>query len=96
MTVLTHSSAPDKRRVADRSTDTTTKSLTVVEQQVLDVLAPGGLLTADTIARNLNMSPWRVARALNSLRRNGDAFRNQHAQWRVTVGQPLPERQSSR
>lgn len=74
MTVLTHASASDKRRVADRPTDTTTKSLTVVEQQVLDVLAPGGLLTADTIARNLNMSPWRVARALNSLRRNVTPF----------------------
>ncbi|MFI1234592.1 hypothetical protein [Nocardia salmonicida] len=71
------------------------EDLTDVEQRVLDVLAPGGLLTADTIARNLNMSPWRVARALNSLRRNGDAFRNRHAQWRATVGQCRSERQGS-
>ncbi|WP_410875138.1 helix-turn-helix domain-containing protein [Nocardia sp. A7] len=72
------------------------ENLTDVEQRVLDVLVPGGLLTADTIARNLNMSRWRVARALNSLRRNGDAFRNRHAQWRVTVRQCPLERQSSR
>ncbi|MEU4811833.1 hypothetical protein AB0H20_21730 [Nocardia fluminea] len=72
------------------------KNRTDVEQRVLDILAPGGLLTADTIARNLEISPWRVTRVLNSLRRNGNAFRNRHAQWRVTVGQCPLEGQSSR
>ncbi|MFF5033123.1 helix-turn-helix domain-containing protein [Nocardia salmonicida] len=73
-----------------------TESLTAVEQQVLAVLVPGGLLTADTIARNLNVPPRRVARALNSLRRNGDAFRNRHSEWQITAGQGRTERRVAR
>ncbi|MFD3426845.1 helix-turn-helix domain-containing protein [Nocardia fluminea] len=66
-----------------------------LEADVLAVLTPGGKLTADTIARNLNVPPWRVVRALHSLRRNGDAFRNRRAEWQITVGQRRPARQAT-
>ena len=69
---------------------------TTLEADVLALLTPGGQLTANTIARNLNVPHWRVARALHSLRRNGDAFRNQQAEWQVTAGQPRSERQGAR
>ncbi|MFE9784985.1 hypothetical protein ACFYO7_06340 [Nocardia salmonicida] len=67
-----------------------------LEADVLAVLTPGGKLTTDTIARNLNMPPWRVARALHSLSRNGDAFRNRRAEWQITAGQRRPARQAAR
>ncbi|MFD4440067.1 helix-turn-helix domain-containing protein [Nocardia sp. NPDC058519] len=67
-----------------------------IEADVLAILAVGGQLTADTIARNLNVPPWRVVRALNSLRRNGDTFRNRRAEWQITAGQSHTERQAAR
>ncbi|WP_181697845.1 helix-turn-helix domain-containing protein [Nocardia sp. GTS18] len=67
-----------------------------IETDVLAILVAGGQLTADTIARNLNVPPWRVVRALHSLRRNGDTFQNRRAEWQVTAGQSLIERQASR
>ncbi|WKG12852.1 hypothetical protein QX204_15800 [Nocardia sp. PE-7] len=69
---------------------------TTLDAEVLAILRPGGLLTADTIARNLNVSPWRVVRALHALRRNGDAFQNRQAEWQIAAGQRRPERQSAR
>ncbi|APE36436.1 hypothetical protein BOX37_23690 [Nocardia mangyaensis] len=68
----------------------------ILEADVLAVLTPGGKLTTDTIARNLNAPKWRVVRALHSLRRNGDAFRNQQAEWQITAGQRRPPRQAAR
>jgi hypothetical protein len=67
-----------------------------IETDVLAILAVGGQLTADTIARNLNVPPRRVARALHSLRRNGDVFRNRRAAWQITAGQSRTERQAAR
>ncbi|MFD4351427.1 hypothetical protein ACFWPX_02650 [Nocardia sp. NPDC058518] len=69
---------------------------TTLDTDVLAILKPGGLLTADTIARNLDVPPWRVVRALHVLRRNGDAFQNRQAEWQITAGQHRPERQSAR
>ncbi|MFG2442654.1 hypothetical protein ACGFQG_07260 [Nocardia fluminea] len=63
---------------------------------ILAILGPGGLLTADTIARNLNVPPWRVVRALHVLRRNGEVFENRRAEWQSAAGQRRPERQSAR
>ncbi|MFD3426373.1 hypothetical protein [Nocardia fluminea] len=69
---------------------------TSLDADVLAILRPGGLLTADTIARNLNAPPWRVVRALHVLRRNGDAFENRRAEWQSTAEQRRPGRQSAR
>ncbi|WP_410875719.1 hypothetical protein [Nocardia sp. A7] len=67
-----------------------------IEARVLAVLRPGGLLTADTIAHNLNVPLWRVVRALDSLCRNGDAFKNRRAEWQIPAGQRHPDRQAAR
>lgn len=67
-----------------------------LETDVLAMLERGGMLTADTIARNLNTPPWRVSRVLDTLRRNGDAFRNRRAQWQISAGQRRPRRQATR
>ncbi|WP_280482964.1 hypothetical protein [Nocardia farcinica] len=40
-----------------------------LETDVLALLEPGGMLTADTIAHNLNTPRWRVSRVLHTLRR---------------------------
>lgn len=60
---------------------------------VLNVLRPGGMLTADTIAHNLNAPKWRVVRVLNALRDKGDAFRNRRGEWQISAGKRRPERQ---
>ncbi len=78
---------------ADIVGDPTTSTL---QADVLAILAVGGQLTADTIARNLNAPRRRVVRALNSLRRNGAAFRNRHAAWQITAGQRHTDRQAAR
>ncbi|WP_410875564.1 hypothetical protein [Nocardia sp. A7] len=69
---------------------------TSLAADVLAILRPGGLLTADTIARNLNAPRWRVVRILHALRDNGDAFRNRRAEWQITAGQRRPARQAAR
>lgn len=58
-----------------------------LEADVLALLAPGGVLTADTIARNLGVPKHRVVRALHTLRDNGHTFQNQRAAWQVLAGQ---------
>ncbi|MFI1235069.1 hypothetical protein [Nocardia salmonicida] len=63
--------------------------------EVLALLRPGGMLTADTIALNLNAPKWRVVRVLNTLRDNGDAFQNRRAEWQITAGQRRPVRQGA-
>lgn len=67
-----------------------------LETDVLALLEPGGMLTADTIAHNLNTPRWRVSRVLHTLRRNGDAFQNRQAQWQISTGQRRPQRQAAR
>lgn len=69
---------------------------TALEDDVLAILRPGGLLTVDTIAQSLKLSPWRVSRALNTLRRNGDAFQNHQSQWQLSAGQQRPGRRGKR
>ncbi|WP_327109666.1 helix-turn-helix domain-containing protein [Nocardia sp. NBC_01730] len=69
---------------------------TTLEADVFALLRPGGLLTADTIALNLNAPRWRVVRVLHALRDNGDAFQNRQAKWQITVGQHRPQRQAAR
>ncbi|MFC9659611.1 hypothetical protein ACFVJ5_05185 [Nocardia sp. NPDC127606] len=69
---------------------------TTLESDVLALLRPGGLLTADTIAHNLNAPRWRVVRVLHTLRDNGDAFRNRRAEWQIAAGQRRPARQAAR
>ncbi|MCA2207389.1 hypothetical protein [Nocardia rosealba] len=64
-----------------------------LETDVLALLQPGGMLTADTIAHNLNAPKWRVVRVLNTLRDKGDAFRNQRGEWQISAGKRRPERQ---
>ncbi|WP_181697083.1 hypothetical protein [Nocardia sp. GTS18] len=64
-----------------------------LETDVLALLQPGGMLTADTIAHNLNAPKWRVARVLNALRDKGDAFRNRRGEWQISAGKRRPERQ---
>ncbi|MEU4317540.1 hypothetical protein [Nocardia fluminea] len=65
-----------------------------LETDVLALLERGGMLTADTIAHNLDTQRWRVSRVLDTLRRNGDAFQNRRAQWQVSAGQRRPQRQA--
>ncbi|WP_063005546.1 hypothetical protein [Nocardia salmonicida] len=67
-----------------------------LETDVLALLERGGMLTADTIAHNLNTPRWRVARRLHALRRKGDAFQNRRAQWQISAGQRRPQRQATR
>ncbi|MFC9964001.1 hypothetical protein ACFVH4_07120 [Nocardia ignorata] len=62
-----------------------------LETDVLALLQPGGMLTADTIAHNLNAPKWRVARVLNTLRDKGDAFRNRRGEWQISAGKRHPE-----
>lgn len=69
---------------------------TALEDDVLAILRPGGLLTVDTIAQSLELSQWRVARALNALRRNGNAFQNRQSQWQLSAGQQRPGRRAER
>ncbi|MFC4375735.1 hypothetical protein ACFO5K_16665 [Nocardia halotolerans] len=69
---------------------------TSLEADVLAILRPGGMLTADTIALNLNAPKWRVVRVLHALRDNGDAFQNRRAEWQITAGQRRPARQGVR
>ncbi|MFI1239893.1 hypothetical protein [Nocardia salmonicida] len=69
---------------------------TSLEADVLAILRPGGLLTADTIAHNLNAPKWRVVRVLHTLRDNGDAFQNRRTEWQITAGQRRPPRQDAR
>ena len=69
---------------------------TTLESDVLAILRPGGLLTADTIALNLNAPKWRVVRVLHTLRDNGDACQNRRAEWQITAGQRRPARQGAR
>ncbi|GEM29740.1 hypothetical protein NN3_07470 [Nocardia neocaledoniensis NBRC 108232] len=67
-----------------------------LEFEILAVLRPGGMLTADTIARNLSVPKWRVMRALRALREDGAAFCNRCDQWQVSVEQHRPQRQADR
>jgi DNA-binding IclR family transcriptional regulator len=67
-----------------------------LETAILALLEPGGLLTADTIAHNLDAPRWRVSRVLHRLRRNGDAFQNRRAQWQISAEQRRPQRQATR
>lgn len=67
-----------------------------LEAEVLALLRPGGMLSADTIALNLNAPRWRVVRILHAMRDNGDAFRNRRAEWQITAGQRRPPRQAAR
>ena len=69
---------------------------TTLEADVIAILRPGGMPTADTIAHNLNAPRWRVVRVLHALRGNGDAFRNRRAQWQITAGQRRPAREAAR
>lgn len=69
---------------------------TTLETDVFALLAPGGLITADTIAHNLAVPRWKVRRALEELRRRGDAFQNRRAEWQVSAGQRRPMRQARR
>lgn len=66
-----------------------------IEADVLAILRPGGLLTADTIAYNLELAPWRVRRALDTLRRSGDAFQNRRAAWQISTRQRCPDRRTA-
>ncbi|MFD6393157.1 helix-turn-helix domain-containing protein [Nocardia sp. NPDC060259] len=67
-----------------------------LEAEVLALLRLGGMLTAETIARNLDVPRWRVARVLHTLRTTGDAFRNRQQEWQITPGQRHPQRQAAR
>ncbi|WP_410877448.1 hypothetical protein [Nocardia sp. A7] len=67
-----------------------------LDADVLALLRPGGMLTADTIALNLNAPKWRVVRVLHALRNNGDAFQNRRAEWQIAAGQRRPARQAAR
>ncbi|MFD6453039.1 hypothetical protein ACFWF3_19860 [Nocardia sp. NPDC060220] len=67
-----------------------------LETDVLALLERGGMLTADTIAHNLNTQRWRVSRVLHTLRHNGYAFHNRRAQWQISAGQRRPHRQATR
>ncbi|MEV6659709.1 hypothetical protein [Nocardia fluminea] len=58
-----------------------TSHLTDVEQKVLDSLAPGGLLTLDSLARCTGRQVWVVRRAANSLRLKNLAWANRRGQW---------------
>lgn len=68
-----------------------TANLTDVERQVLDVLAPdglilgvltpGGLLTLDTLARRTGRRVREVRRATASLRKRNLAWANRRGQW---------------
>lgn len=67
-----------------------------LETDILALLEPGGMLTADTIARNLNTPKWRVVRALHTLRDNRTAFQNTQAQWQIAASKSRPLRQATR
>lgn len=67
-----------------------------IETTVLAVLRPGGLLTADQIARSANTPKWRTQRALQSLCRAGKCFRNRNNQWQVSPRDRRPSRQAAR
>ncbi|WP_278262215.1 hypothetical protein [Nocardia sp. AG03] len=67
-----------------------------LEAEILALLRPGGILTADTIARNLNAPKWRVVRVLHALRETGDAFQNRHEAWQISASQRRPQRQATR
>ncbi|AVH20792.1 hypothetical protein GV791_07425 [Nocardia cyriacigeorgica] len=69
---------------------------TALEKDVFALLQPGGPLTVETIAYDLSVPPWTVARALDALRHNGDVFRNRRAQWQVSADKRRPARQASR
>ncbi|KAF0847806.1 hypothetical protein FNL39_103708 [Nocardia caishijiensis] len=66
------------------------------ETEVLALLRPGGMLTADTIANNLNAPRWRVVRVLQALRDTGRAFGNRRGQWQISPGLRRPVRRSAR
>ncbi|MFC9964357.1 hypothetical protein [Nocardia ignorata] len=69
---------------------------TTLEDDVFTLLKPGRPLTIETIAHDLRVPPWIVARALDALRHRGDVFRNRCAQWQVSAGKRRPARQTSR
>ncbi|MFD4432973.1 hypothetical protein [Nocardia sp. NPDC058497] len=68
-----------------------TANLTDIERQVLDVLAsdglilgvlaPGGLLTIDALARRTGRRVREVRRAITSLRMRNLAWANRRGQW---------------
>lgn len=55
--------------------------LTAVERTVLEILAPGGLLTLDTLARRTGRREWEIRRATNSLLSKNLAWANRRGQW---------------
>ncbi|PKV79345.1 hypothetical protein [Nocardia fluminea] len=55
--------------------------LTTVERSVLEILAPGGLLTLDALARRTGRQVREVRRATNSLRAKNLAWANRRGQW---------------
>lgn len=58
-----------------------TTKLTDVERLVLDVLAPGGLLTIETLARSTGRRVHEVRRATDSLQSKNLAWANRRGQW---------------
>ncbi|MFD3707423.1 hypothetical protein ACFWUP_30175 [Nocardia sp. NPDC058658] len=58
-----------------------TTKLTDVERLVLDVLAPGGLLTIETLARSTGRRVHEVRRATDSLQGKNLAWVNRRGQW---------------
>ncbi|NKX86411.1 hypothetical protein [Nocardia coubleae] len=81
------------RMALTRPPDLSATTTSTLEDEVFDVLRPGGMLTADTIAHNLNAPKWRVVRVLNTLRDKGNAFRNRRGEWQLSAGKRRPERQ---
>lgn len=58
-----------------------TTKLTDVERLVLDALAPGGLLTIETLAHSTGRRVHEVRRATDSLQSKNLAWVNRRGQW---------------
>ncbi|MBF6072786.1 hypothetical protein IU443_24460 [Nocardia farcinica] len=69
---------------------------TTLENDVFAVPEPGEPMTVETIAHDLRVARWTVARAFNALRHNGDAFRNRNAQSQISADKRRPARQATR
>ncbi|WKG12695.1 hypothetical protein QX204_14985 [Nocardia sp. PE-7] len=59
--------------------------MTTLESRILAALAPGGMLTITTIARNVKSTKWATIRAATALQRKDFAFKNRRDEWQVTI-----------